>query len=140
MKNPFDQFRQEVEDFWRGKKYPEPLAKPLYVDPKKWGPEPDGGKVHRLLTKAQRQYRQEIENEFLFRWKLLFVLYGIEDTLAGRSELIERLVARHVPGFQTTVAPPKPKKRRGRRPERGPLWFIDMVLELDEARALRQNA
>ena len=57
MKDPFDkrwdEFLQEAEDFRSGKRkeYPEILAEPLYVDPKLWEPEPDGGKV---LADTQR--------------------------------------------------------------------------------------
>ena len=46
------------------REYPYPLTEPLYIDPKKWGPEPDRAKVHKRLTKAQRQYRQKIDDDY----------------------------------------------------------------------------
>ena len=138
-----DQFFKEMEDFRSGKrkKYPTLLTEPLYIDSELWGPEPEGGKVRKPLTKAQRQeqlrYRQKIVDEYRTRWGLLCLLHGM-DPLMPRSkaewqELCRRLAARHVPGFQITNTPPKFPKRRSAKKARGPLYYIELVHEVDEA-------
>jgi hypothetical protein len=139
-----EEFLQEIEDFVSGKRkeYPYPLAEPLYVDPKKWGPEPDGGKVHEPLTKAQRQYRQEIADEMQLRWKWLHLIHGIDPDQSSSAppweELCEKLAFRHVPGLRTTntpPTPPKPKKRRGAPRTRGLNFYIELVAAVSEAGA-----
>jgi hypothetical protein len=148
MKDPYenvrDQFLQELQDFWSGKRknYPELLADPLYIDPKLWGPEPDGGKVHKPLTKAQRQeqhrYRQKIVDEYRTQWGLLCLLYGMDPVMprskAEWQELCRRLAARHVPGLKTTNIPPQPRKRRGAPSTRGLVFIIELVEAVNEAR------
>jgi hypothetical protein len=145
MKSPYekarDQFIQQIEDFACGKrkKYPALLAEPLYVDSKLWGSE----SVHKRLTKAQRQeqlrYRQKIVDEYQTRWGLLCLMYGMDPVIprykAAWQELCRRLAVRHVPGLQTTNISPQPRKRRGAKRSRGPLYYIGLVHEVDEARA-----
>jgi hypothetical protein len=54
---------------------------------------------------------------------------------AAWQELCHRLAVRHVPGLQTTHAPPKSKKTRGAPTTRGRAFFIELITAVDEARA-----
>jgi hypothetical protein len=138
-----DRFFDQAGAFHKGerKEYPWPLNEPLYIDPEKSGPdEPDGENVHKLLTEAQKEYRQEIGEIFRTRWTLLFLMYDINPTAtAGTSawrELTGKLVLRHVPGLQETNIPPqmKAKGKRGAPRKHGPTFDADVVAAVEEAR------
>ena len=131
-----DRFYKEVEDFWSdpGRKYPKLLAEPLYVDPEKWGPDPDGGNV----DDAQHRYRKDIRGEVERRWALLCLMYGLDrvmpSSMAGWQKLCEVLVSRHVPGFKITNTPPKSKKGPGAPSTRGPVFDAELVAAIDKVR------
>jgi hypothetical protein len=114
----WEQFLREAREFRSGKrkKYPGPLARPLI-----YPAEPD---------------RKKFADDEQTLGRLLFFLYGITfnklPSPAQWKELATKLAAQHVPAFQPTSGPPKPKGQRGRPPKRGPLWFIDLVHEVDE--------
>jgi hypothetical protein len=87
MKEPYekerDRFYKEVEDFWidPGRRYPKLLAEPLYIDPEKWGPDPDGGKV----DDAQHRYRKDIRGEVERRWAPAEIKKGTRRSEHARS-------------------------------------------------------
>ena len=101
------------------------------------------GATDKRLTRAQHQeqlrYRQEIIEKYRTRWGLLCLLCGMDPVMprskAAWQELCRRLAVRHVPGLQTTRAPPKTKKRRGAPTTRGRAYFIELITAVDEARA-----
>lgn len=140
MKEPYekarDQFYKEVNDFWNGQggKYPRLLSEPLYIDPEKWGPDPDGENV----DDAQHRYREDIRREVERRWALLCLMYGMDRimprSMAGWKKLCEELVSRHVPGFVITNTPPKSKKGPGAPSTRGPAFDAELVAAVDKAR------
>src|SRR6516164_10819828 len=145
MKDPYekvrDQFLRELKDFSSGKrqKYPELLAEPLYVDPKLWGRKSTDKRLTRAQHQEQLRHRQEIIEKYRTRWGLLCLLYGMDPVMprskAAWQELCHRLAVRHVPGLQTTNAPPKSKKTRGAPTTRGRAFFIELITAVDEARA-----
>jgi hypothetical protein len=139
----WEKFFKETEDFRSGKRknYPTLLTRPLYIDSELWGPEPEGGKIHKPQTKEQRQkqlrYRQDTRVKVETLWGLLCWVHGLDPvmphSMAGWKKLCEELVGRHVQGFQITNTPPKLPKRRGAKKTRGPLYYIELVHEVDEA-------
>jgi hypothetical protein len=152
MKDPHekvrDQFLRELKDFSSGKrkKYPGSLAEPLYLDPKLWGRKSTDKRLKRAQHQEQLRYRQEIIEEYRARWGLLCLLLGMDPVMprskAAWQELCRRLAVRHVPGLQTTNTPPQPRRRRGAPSTRGPVFFVELVEAVNEARtrvAKKQN-
>jgi hypothetical protein len=144
-----DEFFEQAHAFRKGerKEYPEPLNKPLYVNPGIWGDdEPDSENVHKPPTKARTKYRQWIAEKFLMRWRLLFWMYNIDAAkTAGTSqwrELAGKLARHHVPGLQATNIPPqhaKPAKRPGRPPRKDATADLLARMRAKEVHARMQN-